>query len=149
MQYKWNKALELNQCQGSKEKLPYMLHNTYWNTDSNDLETRGLPFPPFCLSQNVFCYWRKMLSSKTLKNWYHFLAVKWSTDSKYFMIWFHKFFFSLLLPCRFDCCNTGDMLATESSSKDHDGCQAQARLDSLLFQGIYYSPPHSRYLLLP
>lgn len=79
---------------------------------------------PSCLSQNMFCYWQKMLSSKTLKNWYHYLAGKWNTDTNYFMIWFHKFFFSLLLPCRFDCCNTGNMLATKSSSKDHDGCQA-------------------------
>lgn len=28
----------------------YILHNTYWNTDSKDLETRGLPFPLLSLS---------------------------------------------------------------------------------------------------
>lgn len=38
---------------------------------------------------NKFCYWQKKLSSKTLKNWYHFLASKCRTDTKYFMICFH------------------------------------------------------------
>lgn len=33
--------------------LPYMLHNTYWNRDSNDLETRGLPFPLLSLREHV------------------------------------------------------------------------------------------------
>lgn len=53
MQYKCNKAFELNRSQGSKEMLPYMLHNTYWNTDSNDLETRGLSFPLLSFSEHV------------------------------------------------------------------------------------------------